>query len=99
MAERNQMIINFNDNSYNVNFNDQSGYYELELTAPINGGIYNAEIHFTDLLLKEHTSNQPIQIFLKEPIILEMNKVFMWIFDGMDFKVKDIVELSIMKST
>ena len=94
MAERNQMIINFNDNSYNVNFNDQSGYYELELTAPINGGIYNAEIHFTDLLLKEHTSNQPIQIFLKEPIILEMNKVFMWIFDGMDFKVKDIVELS-----
>lgn len=94
MAERNQMIINFNDNSYNVNFNDQSGYYELELTAPTIGGIYNAEIHFTDLLLKEHTSNQPIQIFLKEPIILEMNKVFMWIFDGMDFKVKDIVELS-----
>ena len=94
MAERNQMIINFNDNSYNVNFNDQSGYYELELTAPTIGGIYNAEIHFTDLLLKEHTSNQPIQIFIKEPIVLEMNKVFMWIFDGMDFNVKDIVELS-----
>lgn len=94
MAERNQMIINFNDNSYNVNFNDQSGYYELELTAPTIGGIYNAEIHFTDLLLKEHTSNQPIQIFAKEPIVLEMNKVFMWIFDAIDFKVKDIVELS-----
>lgn len=34
------------------------------------------------------------EVFAKEKIKIEINKVFMWIFDYKDFEVKDIVELS-----
>lgn len=91
---KNQLILTFNGEDYVVSYNKQSGYYEIELTAPNKGGIYNANITFTDIFEKQYKDIQPIQIWAKETVKIETNKVFMWIFDYKDFSVKDIVEIA-----
>ena len=90
----NQVTINFNGQSYIATYNSQTGYYELNLTAPRIGGVYEANIIFTDLFEEAHEDSLAIQILAKEKIEIETNKVFMWIFDYQDFSVKDIVEIS-----
>ncbi len=90
----NQLTVSFNNQNYIATYNPQTGYYELELTAPKTGGIYTADIEFTDLLEENYEDNLVIQILAKESIKIETNKVFMWIFDYKDFTVKDIVEIA-----
>lgn len=90
----NELYITFNGTEYQVSYNPQSGYYELELTAPQIGGIYDADISFTDLLGNEYTADLDVQIFEKEALKLNLNKEFIWIFNGYDFSLKDIVEIS-----
>lgn len=94
MDDKNQVIVTFNNQNYVMTYNSQSGYYELEVEAPEIGGIYNAEIAFTDLFGEVSEETIPVQIWAKEPIVIETNKVFMWIFDFKDFSVKDIVEIA-----
>ena len=94
MDEKNQLIIRFNEEDYVAYYNSQTGYFELQLQAPDVGGIYNAEITFTNLYGEVEEDIVPIQVWAKEPIVIESNKVFMWIFDFKDFSVKDIVEIS-----
>lgn len=90
----NDMTIKFNGQDYLAIYNKQTGYYEIEITAPQVGGIYDANITFTDILNQNYTDTKKVQIWAKEKIKIETNKVFMWIFDYNDFTVKDIVEIS-----
>lgn len=94
MDEKNQLIVTFNSQEYVALYNDQSGYYEVELTAPDIGGVYVADIVFTDLFGQKTEEKQDIQIWAKEEIKIDTNRVFMWIFDYQDFSVKDIVEIA-----
>lgn len=94
MAIANQLTITFNNQQYILSYNAQSGYYEIDLQAPATGGIYEVDISFTDLFEDEYIAETVVQVFAKEKVKIDTNKVFMWIFDGQDFKVKDIVELS-----
>lgn len=88
------VTITFNGQDYAAFYNEQTGYYELELTAPDVGGIYEAEITYLDSIGGTVIAVQPVQVWAKEEIKIETNKVFMWIFDYYDFSVKDIVEIS-----
>lgn len=90
----NQLTVSFNNQNYIATYNSQSGYYEVELKAPETGGIYVADINFTDLYEQEYEDSLAIQIWSKEKIEVETNKVFMWIFDFFTFAVKDIVEIA-----
>lgn len=90
----NQLTIKFNDKDYTLIYNEQSGYYEKDLQAPNLGGVYDIDITFRDIFGEIYTDEATIQVLAKEPIRIEQNKVFMWIFDYFTFKVKDIVELS-----
>ncbi len=90
----NDMTIKFNGQKYLASYNNQTGYYEVDLTAPLEGGIYNAEIGFTDLFGQSYEDTQVIQVLAKEKLKIDTNKVFMWIFDYRDFIVKDIVEIA-----
>ena len=90
----NQLTVTFNNQNYIATYNSQSGYYELELKAPDIGGIYTANINYTDTLGQVFEDSLAVQVFVKESIKIETNKVFMWIFDYNDFTVKDIVEIS-----
>ena len=90
----NEMTISFNGQNYTAKYNEQTGYYEVNIDALETGGIYTADIEFTDLLGQSYKDTQVIQVFAKEKIKIETNKVFMWIFDYKDFAVKDIVEIA-----
>lgn len=88
------LTVTFNNKAYQATYNQETGYYEVDLEAPNIGGYYNAEVNFVDLFNKDYTSSREIQILAKRPLKFIMNKVFMWIFDYYTFKVKDIVELA-----
>jgi len=90
----NEMTINFNGQNYILTYNPQSGYYEINLQAPLTGGIYDADVTFTDFFGETYQDTKVIQIWAKQEVKIETNKVFMWIFDYKDFSVKDIVEIS-----
>lgn len=90
----NNMTINFNGQDYLATYNNQTGYYEVDITAPLIGGMYDADITFTDLVGQTYEDTQKVQVWAKEKIKIETNKVFIWIFDYKDFSVKDIVEIA-----
>lgn len=91
---KSEMTINFNNQNYVANYNKQTGYYEVDLIAPLVGGIHNADIKFTDLSGQSYEETKAIQVFVKEKIKIETNKVFIYIFNHKDFTIKDIVEIS-----
>lgn len=66
----------------------------MQLTAPEVGGIYETDIEFTNLYGEVLKEKIPIQIWAKKQIKIDTNKVFMWLFNGEDFSVKNIIELS-----
>lgn len=90
----NDLTIHFNKQDYIATYNEQTGYYEVNLQAPQVGGIYEANIEFTDLFGQSYEDTQVIQVLAQEEIKLETNEILMWIFDFRDFTIKDIVELS-----
>lgn len=87
------MNIKFNGVTYVATYNDQSGYYELELTAPSTGGVYQADIEYIDIVGDIETAQKDIQILAKPTIEIHQNKTFMWIFSYDDFSVKDCIEI------
>ena len=90
----NELVINYNGNNYNVTYNPSSGYYEIELQAPNQGGMYNVGVTFTDLFETEYNDTKSIRVLAEESIKIQSEKCFVWIFDGKDFTIKDIVEIS-----
>lgn len=90
---QNQVTVNFNNKDYIAKYNEQTGYYEATLEAPKSGGVYVADITFTDLYEQEFRDTANIQVLVREPIKIDINKNFAWIFDHKDFTVKDIVEI------
>ena len=89
-----EMTIKFNEQDYLAKYNKQTGYWEVDLEAPQTGGIYNADIKYTNVKGETIEDVQEVQIWAKEKIKIETNKGFMWIFDYKDFTVKDIVEIA-----
>jgi len=87
------MNIKFNGNTYVATYNEQTGYYELELTAPNIGGVYQADIEYINILGEIATAQKDIQILAKPTIEIHQNKTFMWIFSFQDFSVKDCIEI------
>ena len=45
----NQLTIKFNDKDYTLIYNEQSGYYEIDLQAPNLGGVYDIDITFRNI--------------------------------------------------
>lgn len=93
MAELSVSVV-FNNQTYNLIYNEQTGYYEATIDAPSVGGIYEAEVTFYDVLNDEYQTTKDVQILKKVPVELNIVKDFLWIFDYQTFAVKDIVEIA-----
>lgn len=89
-----ELTINFNGQDYIAIYNEQSGYFEIDLQAPLTGGTYNVDVNFVNSINETYNDSLSVQILAKEKMKIDTNKVFMWIFDYKDFSVKDIVEIS-----
>lgn len=58
------------------------------------GGIKTLDIEFEDLLGDTYTYEGVVQILARQPLKIEQNKTFMWIFNRKDFSVIDILEIA-----
>lgn len=87
------VTVKFNDKLYNATYNETTDEYEVELTAPDVGGIYNAQISCVDGDTT-NTTDIDIRVLKQEQIKITTDDTYMYIFDYKDFSVKDIVELS-----
>lgn len=88
------MKIKYNGGEYEANYNKQTGYYEIELEAPSTGGIYEINAEFIDWFGNSYADTKNIQILAKQTEMIKSKSGFLWIFDSIDFHIKDIVELS-----
>lgn len=82
----------FNGITYTLTHNPQTGYYEVEITAPSTGGIYNAVATATNSSTTD-TSTQALQILTRETPSIETDNLYMWVFAWRDFSVKGAFEL------
>lgn len=82
----------FNNKEYELIYNDQSGFYEIELEAPKIGGIYNAEITFKDLLENTENSIKKIQIWAKEKNTDISKETLVYFLSKTDLEIKDVIE-------
>ena len=73
--------VQFNGQTYNAVYNSETGYYEVNLTAPNTGGIYSADVTFYDFFNNEYEASKNIQVLARKVNKLNQNKMFMWIFD------------------
>lgn len=87
------VTVKFNDKLYNATYNETTDEYEVELTAPETGGIYNAQISCVDGDTT-NTTDIDIRVLKQEQIKITTDDTYMYIFDYKDFTVKDVVELS-----
>ena len=83
--------VNFNNREYELIYNEQSGFYEIELEAPKPGGIYNVEIIYEDLLNNIENANKKIQVLAKEKI-KKPKGTLVYILDKDDLEIKDVLE-------
>lgn len=86
------IVVEFNNKRYNAIYNKNTDEYEVELTAPEIGGIYNAEITCTEDSKTEST-NIDVRILKRKPLKITTEETYMYIFDYRDFSVKDVVQL------
>ena len=87
------MKVKYNNKEYEAVYNKQTGFYEIDLTAPLAAGMYNIEATYTDLLNQTYTKSRMQQVLNEEKIEVRDDRTFMWVFDNDDFKLKEIVEL------
>ena len=84
--------VTFNNNEYELIYNKQSGLYEIELEAPKNGGVYNAEVTFKDSIDNIETSTRKIQVWVKEKNTNVSQETLVYFFDKEDLEIKDVIE-------
>lgn len=87
------IVVEFNNKKYNAIYNKNTDEYEVELTAPEIGGIYNTEITCTEDSKTEST-NIDVRILKRKPLKITTEETYMYIFDYRDFSVKDVAQLS-----
>lgn len=82
----------FDKKIYELTYNEQSGFYEVELEAPKIGGIYNAEVSFIDLIDNTETYAKKIQIWAKAKIDNTIQGTLVYFLSKTDLSIKDVLE-------
>lgn len=82
----------FNGKEYELIYNSQSGFYEIEIESPNIGGIYNIEITFEDLLENTENTTKKIQIWAKEKNTNNSKETLVYFLDKSDLEIKDVIE-------
>lgn len=82
----------FNNKVYDLIYNSQSGFYEIEIEAPSIGGVYSAEITFEDLIQNIEISTKKIQIWAKEKNTNVSKETLVYFLDKSDLEIKDVIE-------
>lgn len=86
--------ITINNKIYELKYNAQSGYYEVEIEAPDIGGVYDINAEFTDLFGNKYYDNKKIQVLEKENKTNVNYYNIAYILDKDTLNVKDVKEFT-----
>lgn len=86
--------ITINNKIYELKYNAQSGYYEVEIEAPDIGGIYDIQAEFVDVLGNKYYDNKKIQVLEKENKTNVNCYNIAYILDKDTLDVKDVKEFT-----
>lgn len=86
--------INYNDKEYELIYNEQSGYYEIELSAE-ETGVKKLDITATDLLGNIENTTETVRILASVEKEVESEDVLLLYFLDKDtLEIKDFIEIS-----
>lgn len=88
-----EILIEFNGNNYTAVYNEDSGYFEIELTAPDIGGIYDININGIDALGNKTEALKKLQVLTIIEEKVTTDKVVAYFLDRFTFEIKDVVDL------
>ena len=84
--------IIFNGNEYYAVYNSNTDTYELTLTAPNLGGIYEVEAEATDAAGETDTRTLDLQVLTKQAVVLENDESIVYFLDQDNLDIKDVIE-------
>lgn len=84
--------IIFNGNEYYAVYNETTDTYELTLSAPSLGGVYEVEAEATDVTGDTDTKTLDLQVLTKQAVVLENEESIVYFLDQEDLDIKDVIE-------
>ncbi len=88
-----EVLVEFNNENYIAIYNEDTGYFELDLTAPENGGIYDIKITGKDILDNKVEEIEKIQILTIKEEKVTTDKVVAYFLDRFSFEITDVADL------
>lgn len=82
----------FNGNLVEAEYNSQTDFYEIDLTAPELGGVYEIAIDATDVIGDTSSETKDIQVLAKEVKEYAQDEAIVYFLDKADLEIKDVIE-------
>lgn len=84
--------IIFNGSEYYAVYNENTDSYELTLTAPNLGGVYQVEAEAIDAAGEVDTKVLDLQVLTRQAVVLENDETVVYFLDQDNLDIKDVVE-------
>lgn len=82
----------FNGSVVEAEYNKQTDFYEIDLTAPELGGVYEIAIDATDAIGDTSSETKDIQVLAKEVKEYAQDESIVYFLDKADLEIKDVIE-------
>lgn len=84
--------IIINGQEYYALYNAETDMYEITLTAPSIGGVYEVEAQATDAAGETDTKTLDLQVLTKQAVVLENEETIVYFLDQENLDIKDVIE-------
>ena len=84
--------IIINGQEYYALYNAETDMYEITLTAPSIGGVYEVEAEATDAAGDTDTKTLDLQVLTKQAVVLENEETIVYFLDQENLDIKDVIE-------
>lgn len=84
--------VYFNNKEYELKYNEQTDFYEIDLIAPLTGGVYNITAEAIDLAEDIIEETKQIQVLAKIKQEKVSEETVVYFLDQKDLEIKDVIE-------
>lgn len=84
--------VYFNNKEYELKYNEQTDFYEIDLIAPLTGGVYNITAEAIDLAEDIIEETKQIQVLAKIKQEKVSEETVVYFLDKKDLEIKDVIE-------
>lgn len=84
--------VYFNNKEYELKYNEQTDFYEIDLIAPLTGGVYNITAEAIDLAEDIIEETKQIQVLAKIKQEKVSEETVVYFLDKKNLEIKDVIE-------